>query len=76
MIQLKASGQVASLYDLYYQAYSEQFGWLGWAENGEKAGTAGYAKKLCAFSVCLVPKGDYFNKGYLKCFYDKAKDGE
>ena len=76
MIQLKASGQVANLYDLYYQAYTEHFGWLGWAGNCEKAGTAGYASKLCAFSVCLVPKGEYFDKGYRKCFYDKTKDGE
>ena len=75
MIQLKASGQVATLYDMYYCAFSEKFGWLGWASNNEKAGSAGYARKLCAFKVKFVPKGTKFDKGTKKCFYDKSKDG-
>ena len=76
MIQLQAKGEIATLYDIYYQAYSWKFGWLGWAGNNQKAGSAGYASKLCAFRVQLVPKGTAFNKGTKKCFYDVSKDGK
>ncbi|MBR4513879.1 MAG: hypothetical protein IKO61_03210 [Lachnospiraceae bacterium] len=77
MIQLNASGQVATLYDMYYRAYSEKFGWLGWAKSGEKAGSAGYARKLEAFQVNFVRKGESFKltSDRTKCFYDKSKDG-
>ncbi|MBR4513538.1 MAG: hypothetical protein IKO61_01435 [Lachnospiraceae bacterium] len=77
MIQLQASGQVATLYDMYYRAYSEKFGWLGWAKSGAKAGSAGYARKLEAFQVNFVRKGEDFSltSPRAKCFYDKSKDG-
>ena len=51
MIQLVSSGQVSNLYDMYYRTYCEKFGWLGWAGNNEKSGSAGYARKLEAFQV-------------------------
>ncbi len=78
MIRLQASGQVATLYDMYYRAYSEKFGWLGWAKSGEKAGSAGYARKLEAFQVNFVRKGESFKltSDRTKCFYDKTKDGD
>ena len=79
MIQLQAKGEVATLYDIYYQAYSEKFGWLAWAGNNQKAGSAGYALKLEAFRVQLVPKGASFDttsgSSKKKSFYDKTKDG-
>ncbi|MBR4514839.1 MAG: Ig-like domain-containing protein [Lachnospiraceae bacterium] len=75
MIQLKAAGQVANLYDMYYRTYCEKFGWLGWAGNNEKSGSAGYARKLEAFQVQFVPKGTKFNQGTANAFYDMARDG-
>ena len=62
---------------MYYRAYSEKFGWLGWAKSGEKAGSAGYARKLEAFQVNFVRKGESFTvkSDRTKCFYDKTKDG-
>ena len=79
LIQLRAKGQVANLYDMYFRAYSEKLGWLNWAKSGEKAGTQGYAYKLEAFQVNFVKKGEAFklasqNK-MAKSFYDKTKDG-
>ena len=41
-IQIKLTGEVAENYDVYYSVHAENFGWLGWAKNGEEAGTAGY----------------------------------
>ena len=75
LIQLRAKGQVSTLYDIYTRAYAEKLGWLGWAGNNEKAGTQGYAYKLEAFQVQFVAKGTKFDKGTKKCFYDKTKDG-
>ena len=56
-IQIKAYGDVAKVYDVYYRAYSDNFGWLAWAKNGKPAGTAGYAFKLRAFDLKILPKG-------------------
>ena len=80
LIQLRAKGQIATLYDMYFRAYSEKLGWLNWAKDGEKAGTQGYAYKLEAFQVNFVRKGETFklasqNKK-AKSFYDKTRDGE
>ena len=79
LIQLRTSGQVEKLYDIYFRTYCEKFGWLNWAKDGEKAGTQGYAYKLEAFQVNFVRKGETFklasqNK-MAKIFYDKTKDG-
>ena len=77
LLQIKTSGQIATLYDIYFRAYSEKLGWLGWAKNGEKAGTQGYAYKLEAFQVNLVRKGETLKltSDKTKSFYDKTKDG-
>ena len=42
---------------MYYRVHAQNFGWLGWAKNGESAGTAGYAYRLEALQVMLVKKG-------------------
>ena len=75
MIQLNATGEVSELYDIYYRAYAQKFGWLGWAKNLEKAGSAGYAYRLQAFEVRFMPKGVAYDRGTKKHFYDKTKDG-
>ncbi|MBR4513931.1 MAG: leucine-rich repeat protein [Lachnospiraceae bacterium] len=78
MIQLKSSGEVATLYDMYYRTYCEKFGWLGWVKSGEKSGSAGYARKLEAFQINFVRKGEKFTvkSETTKGFYDSAKDGK
>ena len=45
------------LFDLpWVNAITTFFGWLGWAKNGEAAGTAGLAKRLEGIQIVLVPK--------------------
>lgn len=36
--------------------HSQTYGWLGWAKNGEAAGTEGFAKRLEAIQIVLVEK--------------------
>lgn len=43
-------------YDLYYRVRSAQYGWLGWAKNGEIAGTTGLCLDIQAVQIKLVAK--------------------
>jgi uncharacterized protein YjdB len=48
---------MAKHYDVYYRVHAQHFGWMGWAKNGAKAGTAGYSYRLEGIQIRLVPKG-------------------
>lgn len=41
---------------LTYQAHVQNFGWLGWAKNGQASGSEGYAYRMEALQIMLVPK--------------------
>ena len=56
-IRIKLTDELAENYDIYYRVHAQEFGWLGWAKNGESAGTAGYSYRLEAIEVKLVEKG-------------------
>jgi len=48
---------MAKRYDVYYRVHCQNIGWMGWARNGQSAGTAGFSYRLEAVQVKLVPKG-------------------
>ena len=48
---------MANHYDVYYRVHAQKFGWLGWAKNGESAGSAGYGYRLEGIQIVLVAKG-------------------
>lgn len=54
----KLTGTDADKFDIYYQVHAQNYGWLGWAKNGESAGTEGFAYRLEAINIIMVPKGD------------------
>ena len=56
-IQIELTDEMAEQYDIYYRVHSQTYGWLGWAKNGESAGTEGQAKRLEAIEIQLVEKG-------------------
>ena len=72
-IEIKLTGEMAEHYDVYYRVHAENFGWLGWAKNGQQAGTAGYAYRLEGIEIMLVEKGSTFTgtQTTMKCFYSK-----
>ena len=43
-------------YDIWYRVHSANVGWLGWASNGEPAGTQGYAYQVEAIQIKVLPK--------------------
>lgn len=55
-ISLKLTGDVSKSYDIWYRVHSAEFGWLGWAKNGEDAGSSGWARSVQAVEICLLPK--------------------
>ena len=56
-IEIKLTGEIADLYDVYYRVHAENIGWMNWAKNGEQSGTAGYAYRLEGIEIVLVEKG-------------------
>ncbi len=56
-VSIKLEGAVANRYDIYYSVYVTNFGWLGWAKNGENAGTLNYNYQIQAMKAQLVDKG-------------------
>ena len=62
-IQIKLFSNVSLYYNVYYRVYVQNRGWLGWARNGESAGTSGYGYRIEAIEIKLVPKYTYFDTG-------------
>lgn len=55
-IKLSLSGGLSDSYDIWYRVHSTNVGWLGWASNGEPAGTQGYACQIEAVQIKVLPK--------------------
>ncbi|WP_157237275.1 hypothetical protein [Promicromonospora sukumoe] len=56
-IRISPGGPHASFYDVWYRVYVPKFGWLGWAKNGEAAGTTGYAYRIEDVQIRVLAKG-------------------
>lgn len=56
-VQLKLTGEAEKKYDVYYCVTSSGQGKMGWAKNGEVAGTVDIGEQLVSLEVVLLPKG-------------------
>lgn len=56
-IQIQLSGNAEKNYDVYYSVTSSGQGKMGYAKNGEVAGTVDIGEKVLAIDVVIVPKG-------------------
>ena len=56
-LKIKLSDELSASYDIWYRVHSANFGWLGWAKNGEPAGSQGYARRAEALQIKVLPKG-------------------
>jgi uncharacterized protein YjdB len=61
---MRLSGGAAEAYSVWYRVHSQTFGWLGWAHDGQAAGTAGQAKRAEAVEVRVLPIGQ-LPEGYV-----------
>jgi uncharacterized protein YjdB len=76
-LRIKLTGDMAKKYDVYYRTYVSRYKWLGWAKNGESAGTAGYGYRLEGLQIVLVEKRQdiyQLNPGRPKTAAFKSKD--
>ena len=55
--QILLQGEISNYFDVYYRTQVENTGWLDWACNGEKTGSAKYARRIETIQIKLVPKG-------------------
>ncbi|MCL2807613.1 MAG: N-acetylmuramoyl-L-alanine amidase, partial [Coriobacteriia bacterium] len=55
-ITIELTGDLKKHYDIYYRVHAQKVGWMGWARNGQEAGTAGHAYRLEGIQIVLVPK--------------------
>lgn len=56
-VQIQLTGQAEKLFDIYYSVTSSGQGKMGWAKNGEVAGTKDIGEKLLSVEVVMLPKG-------------------
>lgn len=56
-IEIVLTGDAERDYDIYYSVTSSGQGKMGWAKNGEIAGTSNLGEHLVSVEVVLVPKG-------------------
>ena len=55
-LRIKLTGTAKNLYNIYYRVYTDEFGWLGWAVNGQNAGTRQFGYPIRAFQIQILPK--------------------
>ncbi|WP_205142590.1 transglutaminase domain-containing protein, partial [Faecalicoccus pleomorphus] len=67
-IRINLTGELAKCCDVYYRTHVENLGWMGWAKNGQAAGTTKLGYHMEALEVRLVLKGTYVgpNENYYK----------
>ncbi len=67
-VQIALTGELADLYDIYYQSHFNTLGWLGWARNGDSSGCRNFDDTMDALRILPVWKGDRYpvsdNKPY------------
>ena len=56
-IKIELTGDVQNYYDIYYRVHIQGFGWLGWAKNGESAGSEEFDFRIEAIEIKFLEKG-------------------
>lgn len=63
-VQMRTTGHTANIYDIYYKVTLNDGTELGWAHNGEAAGTFGTGKYIQSMEIKLFKKGTATAAGY------------
>ena len=56
-IRVSPTGNLASYCDIWYRVYVSDYGWLGWAKNGQTAGTTNLSLRVESVQMVAKPKG-------------------
>ena len=57
-IQIRLTGNMANVFDVYYKVHVQSIGDLGWAKNGEIAGSQSLCKRLEKIAIKIIPKDE------------------
>ena len=57
-MRISLTGDIAKNYDIYYRVHVQNYGWLGWAKNGQSAGSEGMKLRMEGMQIVLVKKGE------------------
>lgn len=55
-VSIGLHGNISKYYDIYYRAHIQGYGWLGWAKNGDVAGSVGIGYRLEGLEIKIEPK--------------------
>lgn len=74
-VQIRGNGHTKNLYDFYYRIILNDGTVLGWAKNGESAGTIGTGKYAQQLQFALWPKGQTFGQSTDNRFLAENEEG-
>ena len=57
-IEIKLTGELEEAFDVFYKVHVQTQGDLGWAKNGETAGSQGLCKRMEKLTIQILPKGE------------------
>ena len=58
VIEIKLTGELEEAFDVFYKVHVQTQGDLGWAKNGETAGSQGLCKRMEKLTIQILPKGE------------------
>ncbi len=61
-VQIRGNGHTKNQYDFYYRAVLDDGSVLGWAKNGESAGTIGTGRYIEKLQIALWPAGEAIDR--------------
>ena len=73
-LKVRLSEELSHNHSIWYRVHSSEFGWLGWAHDGEEAGSTGYARCVEAVEIRFVAKGDAVPGSEANAFLDAANE--
>ena len=74
-ISLELLNNYGKFYDIYYRVHVQNYGWLGWAKNGEVAGTSGHSFRIEGIEIAIVKKGEVFDTSKYVKTYEQGNRG-
>ena len=73
-LRISLSEEISSQYSIWYRVHSADVGWLGWAHDGEDAGTIGFGHDAQAVQILALPKGSDAPGATDSAFLDHGDD--
>ena len=55
---MRLTGDMGKNYDVFYRVHAQTLGWLGWAKDGEPAGTSAMSRRVEAYEGLVLRKGE------------------